>query len=88
MIQYDENFDDGSILPFVIHRQGDPTRRQPTICCVQIANLIKKGNIPCKQGFTEIKIRRQVFDHYLPGVSNITSHCGIFTTEILPPHTS
>ena len=53
-----------------------------------IANLFEKGIGPWKQEFPEKKIKRQVLDHYLPGISNITSHYGIITIEILPPQSS
>ena len=49
--------------------------------------FISKGNSPCKQDFSEAKIKRQICDHYLPGIIYITSHYGIFTFEILPSQT-
>ena len=63
MIQYVENFDDDSTLPFVIHPQGDPARGQVQFCHILFAILFLHGNSPCLQNFPEVKIIRQVLVH-------------------------
>ena len=88
LIQYDENFDDDSKIPFVIHPQSDPARGQVQLCHNLIANLFEKGNSTCNEEITVEKIRRQELDHYGSGITNITSFYGIFTIELLPPRSS
>ena len=88
ILKYEKIFDDDSILPSVIHPKSDPTRGQVQLCHNLIANLFEKGNSPCKQELSEIKNLRQVLDHYLTGISNITSPYEMFTIEILPPQTN
>ena len=85
MIEYNENFDNNSILPFFIKRQNDPSRGHVQFCYNLIANLFEKRNSPCKQEFPEVKIERQILDHFLKGICNITSFYGIFTIEIESP---
>ena len=84
MIQNDKIFADISILLLVIHPQVDPARRQEELCH---ESLFKKRISPCKQELPDMKIIRQTLDHYLPGISNITSFYGIFTFEILTSQT-
>ena len=74
LIHYDKNFKDDYILPVVIHPQTNPARGQVQFCHNLIANLFEKGNCLCKQQFPEMKIKRQMFDHYLLGISNTTSY--------------
>ena len=47
--------------------------------------MFEKGNSPCKREFPEVRIKRQIHDHYLKDVCNITSHYGIFTIETASP---
>ena len=35
--------------------------------------MFKKGSSPCKQEFSEIRLKRQILDHYLKGICNITN---------------
>ena len=84
MIQCDLNFENDSILPVVIHPPSDPVRGQVQFCHNLIESLFEKGNSPCKQEFPEVKIRRHILDHYLPGISNITLHHGLLL-KLLPP---
>ena len=85
IIRYDDSFDDDSILHFFINLQSDPARRQVQLCHNLIVNLFQKRNSPCKEKFPEVKFKCQIFDHYLSGISNITSHiyyCNSTTTII------
>ena len=74
MLQCENSFVGDSILLFVIHQQNHPPRGKIS----EIVHL----NSPLS---FRSKVKRQVLDHYLPDMSNITSHYGIFTIEILPP---
>ena len=91
MIRLDDNFDDDTILLFV--PKNDPLREQVQFCRKFIISFFQKRNTPCKQEFSEVKIRRQVLDPHLPGTSKLTSFYGIFTIKIFslessnqPPH--
>ena len=85
MIEYNKNFTDKSILPFFIKPQNDTSRGQIQFCHTLIVNLFEKGISPCKQGFLEVQIKRQILDHYLKDICKITSHYGIFTIEFASP---
>ena len=82
-MQCNKNFDDDSILSFVIHPQNDPARGQVQFSHNLIAILFKKGNSTWTQDFPQISIERQIFEHYIKNICNITSHYEIFTIEIL-----
>ena len=88
MIEYNESFDDKSILPFFIQPQSDPARGQVQFCHNLIVTLFEKENSPCKQEFPEIRKKRQILDHYLKCLCHITSYYGIFTIEILSPQSN
>ena len=77
MIEYNENFDDNSIL------QSRPRTIQ--FCYNLIVNLFEKEHSPYKQEFPEVKKKRQILDHYLKGVYNVKLDYGIFTCEIVSP---
>ena len=49
--------------------------------------LFKRGDGPCTIEFREVKIKRQLIDHYLKGKCNITQQYGIYTIEINSPNT-
>ena len=48
----------------------------------------KKEVVHANQNFPEVKIKRPILDHYLSGISSITSYYSIITIEILTPHPS
>ena len=87
-MQYDKIFDDDSILFLAIHPQSDSARGPVQFCHNLIANVFDKGNSPCTQEFTEIRIKRQTLDHYIKGICKIDSSYGIFLIEILPSQPS
>ena len=52
---------------------------------------MKKRNSQCKQEFPEVRIKRQILDHYLKATCKITLYYGIFSIEIVsskPNHTT
>ena len=63
------------------------TRGQINFCQNLIANLFEKGDSPCKKEFPEERIKRQLLDHYLKGIYNLTQQYAIYTMEISSPNT-
>ena len=51
-----------------------------------IVNLCEKRNSPCTQEIPEVRIKRQVFEHYLKDIFKIISFYGIFRIEITSPN--
>ena len=49
---------------------------------ILIANVFEQGISPCKAEFPEVKIKRQIIDHYLKGICNLTQPYGIYNIEI------
>ena len=76
------------VLSFFIKPQNDPTRGQVLLCHNFIVNLFEKGNCPCKQEFLEVRLKRQILDHYLKSRSKITSFYGIIPIEIVTSKTN
>ena len=54
-------------------------------CQSLIANLFERGVSPCTAEFPEVKIKRQILDHYLKGICNLTQQYGIYTIERQTP---
>ena len=81
MIEYNKNFNEKTILPFFIHPQVDLARGQVPFCHKSIVNFFEKRKSPCTQKFLEVKIKRQIHDHYL--ICKITLFNVIFTIKII-----
>ena len=79
LIKYNKNFDDNSIFPFFIQPQSDDARGKVQFCHNLIVILFEKRTSPCKQEFPEIRIKRQILDHYLKDICNFTSNYRTFT---------
>ena len=84
MSQNEESEDENSILHFLINSLTDD-RGQTQFCQNLIANLFEKGTSPCTVEFPEVKTKRQIIDHYLKGICNLTQQYGIYTIEIRSP---
>ena len=84
MIQKVGNLEN-SVLPFLINPLTE-LRGQVQFCQNSIANLFEKGEGPCTKEFPDVKIKRQLLDHYLKGICSLTSQCGIYTIEIKSPN--
>ena len=84
MSQNEESGDENSILPFLFNSLTDD-REQTQFCQNLIANLFEKGISPSRAEFTEVKIKRQIIDHYLKRICNLTQQYGIYTIEIYSP---
>ena len=50
------------------------------------ASSFEKGENPCTKVFPDVKIKRQLLDHYLIGICSLTSQYGIYTIEIRSPN--
>ena len=84
MSQNEESEDENSILPFIITSLTDD-RGQTNFCQNLKANLFERGVSPCTAEFPEVKIKRQIVDHYFKGICNLTQQYGTYTTEIQTP---
>ena len=84
MIRNEDNLED-SVLPFLIHPLSD-ARGKVQFCRNLIATLFEKGESPCTREFPDVKIKRQLFDHYLKGKCSLTSQYGIYRIEIISPN--
>ena len=73
------------VLPFLISPLTEP-RGQIEFCQNLIANLFGKGESPCTKEFRDLKVIRQLLDHYLKGIYSLTSQYGIYTIEIRSPN--
>ena len=83
MIQKDKKF----LILLVVHPQSDPPRGKVQFSHNLIVNFFEKAKCKCKQEYLEIRIRKQILDHYLRDIFNINSYYGIFTFEKLPSQT-
>ena len=63
----EESQDENSVFPFFINSLTDD-RGEIQFCQKLIGNLFERGNSPCKTKFPEVKIKRQIIDHYLKGI--------------------
>ena len=69
--QSDESPDENSVFQFLINSLTDD-RGQVQFCKNLNANLFEHQ--PIKAEFPDIQIKRQIVDHYLKGISNLTQH--------------
>ena len=81
MSQNEESEDENSISPILINSFTD-NRGQTQFCQNLIENLFERGVSPCTAEFLEVRIKRQIIDHYLKGIRNLTQQYGIYTIEI------
>ena len=52
-----------------------------------LVNLFEAGISPCKAEFPDVKIKRQIIEHYLKVICNLTQQYGIYTIEFSTPNT-
>ena len=84
MTQSEESQDENSVFPFVINSLTDD-RGQIQFCQNLIAKLFERRNSSCTTEFPYVKLKRQIIDHYLNGICNITQQYGNYTKEISSP---
>ena len=80
----DETPDDDEIFPFIV--DADTDRGQHIFCQNLLVNLFEPGITPCKTEFPDVKIKRQIIDHYLKDICNITQQYGIYSIEFTSPN--
>ena len=83
--QSDESPDEEYVFPIIINLQCD--RGQTKFCRNLLINLFKPGISPCKTEFPDVKIKRQIIEHYLKDICKLTQQYGICTMEISTPRT-
>ena len=83
--QSDESPDEEAVFPFIINSLKD--RGQTRFCKNVLLNLFEPGISPCKSEFADIKIKRQIIEHYLKDICNLTQQYGIYTIEFSTPRT-
>ena len=53
-----------------------------------LVNLFEPGISPCKAEFADVKIKRQIVEHYLKDICDLTKQYGIYTIEFSTPNTA
>ena len=81
-----DSTDDEAVYPFLIDSLND--RGQHDFCKNLLVNLFEAGISPCKAGFPDVKIKRQIIEHFLKDICNLTQHYGIYTIEFSTPNTA
>ena len=76
-----ESPDEDSVFPFIIISLTED-RGQTQFCLNLIANIFEQRISPCKAEFPKLKIKRQIDDHYIKGIGNLTQQYGIYTIEL------
>ena len=84
--QSDESPDEEAVFPFAINSLND--RGHTRFCKNLLVNLFNSGISPCKSEFPDIKIKRQIIEHFLKEICKLTQQYGIYTVEISTPRTS
>ena len=84
--QSDESPDKEAVFPFLIDSFND--RGQTQFCKNLLVNLFEPGISPCKAEFPDVKIKRQIIEHYLKDICNLTQQYGIYTIEFSTPRTA
>ena len=72
-------------FPLIINSLSD--RGQTRLCKNLLVNLFEPGISPCNSEFPDIKFKRQIIEHYLKEICNLTQQYGIYTIEISTPRT-
>ena len=76
--------DDDDIYPFLV--DAPDNRGQHDLCKNFLLNLFEPGISPCKAEFPDVKIKRQIIDHYLKYICNLTQQYGIYSIEFSTPN--
>ena len=84
--QSDGSPDEEAVFPFLIDSVND--RGQTRFCKNLLVNLFKPGISPCKAEFPDVKIKRQIIEHYLNDICNLTQQYGIYTIEFSTTQTA
>ena len=76
--------DDDDIYPFLV--DAPDNRGQHDLCKNLLLNLFEPGISPCEAEFPDVKIKRQIIDHYLKDICNLTQQYEIYTIEFSTPN--
>ena len=82
--QCDHSPDDEEVYLFLI--DAPDNRGQHDFCKNFLVNLFEPGISPCKAEFPDVKIKRQIIEHYLKGICNLTQQYVIYTIEFSTPN--
>ena len=66
--QSDDSPDDQEVYAFLIDSPDD--RGQHDFCKKLLVNLFEPGISPCKADFLDVKVIRQISEHYLKDICN------------------
>ena len=77
----DESPDEDSVFPLIIISLTED-KGQTQFCYILITNIFEQGISPCKAEFPKIKIKRQIVDHYIKEICNLTQQYGIYSIEL------
>ena len=84
--QSDESPDEEAVFLFLIDSLND--RGRTRFCKNKLKILFEPGISPCKREFPDVKIKRQIIEHYLKDICNLTQQYGIYTIEFSTPRTA
>ena len=84
MIRTEDSLEE-SVLPFLINPLAE-ARGQVKVYQILITNLFEQGESPCTKEFPDVKIKRQLLDHYLKGICSLTSKYGLYIIDIRSPN--
>ena len=78
-----ESPDEEYVFPFIINSLSE--RGQSKFCKILLINLFEPGSSPYREEFPDVKIKRQLIEHYIKDICKITQQYGIYTIEISTP---
>ena len=84
--QSDDSPDDEAVYPFLIDSPHD--RGQYDLSKNLLLNLFEPGISPSKAEFPDVKIKRQIIEHYLKDICNLTQQYVIYTIELSKTNTA
>ena len=84
--QSEECPDEEAVFPFLIDSLND--RGQTRFCKNLLVYLFEPGISPCKADFPDVKIKRQIVEHYLKDICDLTQQYGTYTIEFSTPRTA
>ena len=80
----EDSLDDDDIYPFLV--DSPDNRGQHNFCKNLLLSLFEPGISPCKAEFPDVKIKRQIIDHYLKDICKLTQQYEIYTIEFSSPN--
>ena len=84
--QSDESPDEEAVFLFLVDSLDD--RGHIRFCKNLLVTLFEPGTSPCKAELPDVKIKRQIIEHCLKDICNLTQQYGIYTIEFSTPNTA